>query len=830
MTQPLPWAQARALALAAGGDLATVRTADEQDWLYRTFGGSQALWIGYTDDGSEGTWRWVDNSTTTYTAWAPGQPDNQGGAENWAALSPASPLPLGANGSWLDLNSTFACPGLIEVDPQNVGRAAPYGAGCAGSNGAATLRAVNGAAPVPGSLFTLQLDSLPLAPTIALPALGLPLATPLNLAVIGMPGCDWYVDIITSTVVLVPGGSSATWTFAVPVAPALRGVRLSAQAAVGDPGFNSLGATVTNALAMTFGQGVGEVALGEDFATATFLDRDASGGDWGMGAGTFATIGGDARHGSFRPELGIDLGVVSGVHSFRFDTGNTTIPATQTATGTPLVVTDGQFYFDTMVVPAGVRLEFVGQAPPVFHVAGRLQVFGQIDVRGESLTTLPSNVIPAGQPGGAGGVFGGNGGQGGDKCLGVGAQPNYSGRDGEPVHVLAGHAYAATATATGGHGSSMFPASGLSTSLIFGGTVVAYSPSAAAGGGGGGLLIPGASGRVVSNNHPDPILMVPPRLDAMGPPAPGGAAMQLFPFVPTPSQRSSSHFLLGGAGGGGGGSHACLTISLARVWSPGGGGGGGGGAVALRAGDLVQVGAQGSVLANGGDAASITGITSSSSPAPGGGGSGGSIVVQSGRDVDLVGSLDVRGGQGGRFDRFANGSPNTVPLSAAVVIEGGFGSQGFVRCEVPQLPPIPTSLLPNMQPSPIADNVGTLVETDDLATMQSRFYDTGMSPGPTYVRYVIDADVDGVPMRFSDDPGISTTPAAAGAPLRAWFQAATLDPVTGQPTVLGSWRTAVRGPAGLGDDHLAAFRFRLVRDRVLATTVAVRRVTVVYRL
>ena len=58
ITQPNTWSQARAQAQALGGDLAEVLTAFDQDFLYATFGGTQCLWIGFSDEVQEGTWRW----------------------------------------------------------------------------------------------------------------------------------------------------------------------------------------------------------------------------------------------------------------------------------------------------------------------------------------------------------------------------------------------------------------------------------------------------------------------------------------------------------------------------------------------------------------------------------------------------------------------------------------------------------------------------------------------------------------------------------------------------------------------------------------------------
>ncbi len=321
-----------------------------------------------------------------------------------------------------------------------------------------------------------------------------------------------------------------------------------------------------------------------------------------------------------------------------------------------------------------------------------------------------------------------------------------------------------------------------------------------------------------------------PDLDAMGPPAAGGSPVQLFPFPPPAGiTRSSLHFLVGGAGGGGAASQACLTLHLARSWSVGGGGGGGGGAIALRAGNSLRIAPSATVLANGGSTADASGVSPGSQPAPAGAGSGGSVVLQSGNQVDVSGVVDVRGGTGGTFNRFANGAPSTAPYSSTVVIRGGTGSPGFVRLEAPGTPT--TALLASILPPPLPQNVAPLTERDDVVSFRSEFYSTNLLFGPDYQRYEIHATVDGVPMVFSDDPAISNQPAQQGAPLRVLFQAATLDPITGLPTQTREWRTSVRSfgnQVGIASDGLTAFRFVVIMDQVLAQNVTIERIQVFY--
>ena len=72
------WSQSEAQAQALGGHLVTIDDAVEQAWLTANFGSLANLWIGASDAAAEGTWRWTDGSTVSYSNWGSGEPSNQG--------------------------------------------------------------------------------------------------------------------------------------------------------------------------------------------------------------------------------------------------------------------------------------------------------------------------------------------------------------------------------------------------------------------------------------------------------------------------------------------------------------------------------------------------------------------------------------------------------------------------------------------------------------------------------------------------------------------------------------------------------------------------------
>ena len=85
---PITWTQSRTAALAMGGDLVSLTTEAESDWVYSRIASNLSLWnwrqgpwIGLFQDRTApdysepaGGWRWVDGAPLGYTRWLSGAP------------------------------------------------------------------------------------------------------------------------------------------------------------------------------------------------------------------------------------------------------------------------------------------------------------------------------------------------------------------------------------------------------------------------------------------------------------------------------------------------------------------------------------------------------------------------------------------------------------------------------------------------------------------------------------------------------------------------------------------------------------------------------------
>jgi PKD repeat protein len=154
------------------------------------------------------------------------------------------------------LNTPRTWSGTLYYDSHNINGSAGYGFfgdGCAGTLGKTSMPASS--QPTLGGTLTVGLDNLPFG--IAVMVLGTsntagPLGPlPLDLGILGAPGCPLRVSVdVTDTV--VGAGNAATWSFAVPNSGALAGFKLYNQAAVLDTS-NAFGFVTSKAYAWIVG-------------------------------------------------------------------------------------------------------------------------------------------------------------------------------------------------------------------------------------------------------------------------------------------------------------------------------------------------------------------------------------------------------------------------------------------------------------------------------------------------------------------------------------------------------------------------------------------------
>lgn len=128
--QASSWVEAQQAAVRLGGNLATIRNADEQDWIWRTcrvFDTSHYFWIGLLDPfpfinstnalERRTEFRWVSGEPVTYSNWLAVEPNNSlDRGEFYGNL-----YPVGSSnaGYWNDMyeGSTTRGPGIAEVIP-----------------------------------------------------------------------------------------------------------------------------------------------------------------------------------------------------------------------------------------------------------------------------------------------------------------------------------------------------------------------------------------------------------------------------------------------------------------------------------------------------------------------------------------------------------------------------------------------------------------------------------------------------------------------------------------------------------------------------------------
>lgn len=96
LLSPNSWTVSEAEAESLGGTLAIIKNADEQKWVFSTFGAyggtNRNLWIGLHRNLANDSFEWVTGEKVDYSNWAPAQPDDAGGVENY--------VEVWADGTW----------------------------------------------------------------------------------------------------------------------------------------------------------------------------------------------------------------------------------------------------------------------------------------------------------------------------------------------------------------------------------------------------------------------------------------------------------------------------------------------------------------------------------------------------------------------------------------------------------------------------------------------------------------------------------------------------------------------------------------------------------
>ena len=85
ITKVTDWNTARKEAQKLGGYLVCINDADENKFvrdLVKKHSNTRTYWIGFSDQGSEGRWWWVNGQPVKYTNWSGGEPNNSGGKEH----------------------------------------------------------------------------------------------------------------------------------------------------------------------------------------------------------------------------------------------------------------------------------------------------------------------------------------------------------------------------------------------------------------------------------------------------------------------------------------------------------------------------------------------------------------------------------------------------------------------------------------------------------------------------------------------------------------------------------------------------------------------------
>ena len=141
------WELANIICNNLGGDLVTINSAQEQDFVFNLAmnnptGSASNYWIGLNDYNDEGNFTWANGEPVNYTNWNPGEPNggsNENGVEIFS-INSNSPGYWNDAPAWVERRMILEIPcdpsndiliceddlGSVILDPQIVGGIPPY--------------------------------------------------------------------------------------------------------------------------------------------------------------------------------------------------------------------------------------------------------------------------------------------------------------------------------------------------------------------------------------------------------------------------------------------------------------------------------------------------------------------------------------------------------------------------------------------------------------------------------------------------------------------------------------------------------------------------------
>ncbi|XP_078146108.1 uncharacterized protein LOC139928190 [Centroberyx gerrardi] len=78
------WTQSRQDCQSKGADLAIINSPEEMSFINGLYGDGAEIWIGLSDKGVEGDWKWVDGTSLTTAYWGKDQPNSWNGHQDCA--------------------------------------------------------------------------------------------------------------------------------------------------------------------------------------------------------------------------------------------------------------------------------------------------------------------------------------------------------------------------------------------------------------------------------------------------------------------------------------------------------------------------------------------------------------------------------------------------------------------------------------------------------------------------------------------------------------------------------------------------------------------------